>query len=639
MSDTEAAGPLDDLRAILAEARAGGSKAELTERMISVVPAVRAAGMIEEGAGLLRVLAAIHGWSVTARLYERDLRQKPQKDGRKGRGGRVTVAQMMDGEEEDYGPPEAVPDMGAPGKRRVEVQPDGTDTIRLAWATLRAEIGPDGKPVEDPPIYRQAERLVVVADGKPVEVGADALRGLLAQRAEWWRWREVDGEKELVQCPLPPKDYPAIMSTKAAFSRAGIPELTGVLTTPYLGSGGAIRAEPGYHAEDKVLLLPHDLELRRVPVGEAVALLMDWIDDFPFVNDAGRAHAIGLALTPLVRRIIAGPVPPVLIEAPKPRTGKTLLAQALTAPAVGWVPVSTLADSEEERGKALFSTLLKGRPVSILDNLKGRINSPTLEAVLTAWPSYEARILGMSQDVEVQALIQWVLTTNNGEFSEDMIGRLVTIRLDRHVERPDLLDISTLKHPDIKAYTMENRARLLSAMFSLVHHWREQGRPKAPPETPYKGTFEVWRDVIGGILGAAGIRGFLQGEGVSRAELDEWRSLMCLWVQKWGGSKATISELVSLCAEKGILSEVLGSGNESAQRVRLAKAIAARRDQVVNVNKQLVVDVLGADDEAPTLTASQHEHAGDGQPFRGHWRFRGAVRIMGGTYYQIARME
>ena len=634
MDSRAAVDPLDELRAILEEAQAGAERGPLVARLAAVVTAIRASGSlddVEEAGHLLRVVATVRGWGTTARQFESDLRRKAPK--------RPHLRVVRD--VEDFGPEpgEPVADPGVPAKRRVEVQPDGTDTIRLAWATLLPETDAGGKLMEEPPIYRQAERLVMVADGKPVEVGADALRGLLAQRAEWWRWRmDRDGEPELVQCPLPPKDYPNIMATKAAFSRAGIPVLESVLSTPYLGSSGAIRAEPGYHPEDRVLLLPHDLELRRMPVGEAVALLMDWIDDFPFVNDAGRAHAIGLALTPLVRRIIAGPVPPVLIEAPKPRTGKTLLAQALTAPAVGWVPVSTLADSEEERGKALFSTLLKGRPVAILDNLKGRINSPTLEAVLTAWPSYEARILGMSQDVEVQALIQWVLTTNNGEFSEDMIGRLVTIRLDRHVERPDLLDISTLKHPDIKSYTMENRARLLSAMFSLVHHWREQGRPKAGPETPYKGTFEAWRDVIGGILGAAGIRGFLQGEGVSRAELDEWRSLMCLWVQKWGTNKATIAELVALCSEKGILSEVLGSGNESGQRVRLAKAIVARRDQVVNVNKQLVVDVLGADDEAPGLTAQQHETAGDGGEFRGQWRFRGAVRIMGGTYYQIARM-
>lgn len=636
--DSAAAGdPLDELRAILKEAQTGAERGPLVARLIVVVAAIRATGsldLVDEVVQVLRVLATVRGWGTSARQFEADLRRKAPK--------RAHLRVVQDVVEEDFGPEpgEPVADPGPPGKRKVEVQPDGTDTIRLAWATLLPEVDAGGKMVEEPPIYRQAERLVTVADGKPVEVGADALRGLLAQRAEWWRWRmDRDGEPELVQCALPPKDYPSIMATKAAFSRAGIPVLESVLSTPYLGSSGAIRAEPGYHPEDRVLLLKHDLELRRIPVEEARALLMDWIDDFPFVNDAGRAHAIGLALTPLVRRIINGPVPPVLIEAPKPRTGKTLLAQALTAPAVGWVPVSTLADSEEERGKALFSTLLKGRPVSILDNLKGRINSPTLEAVLTAWPSYEARILGMSQDVEVQALIQWVLTTNNGEFSEDMIGRLVTIRLDRHVERPDLLDISTLKHPDIKGYTMENRARLLSAMFSLVHHWREAGRPKAGPETPYKGTFEVWRDVIGGILGAAGIRGFLQGEGVSRAELDEWRSLMCLWVQKWGANKATIAELVNLCSEKGILSDVLGSGNESGQRVRLGKAIAARRDQVVNVNRQLVVDVLGADEEAPTLTTEQNETAGDGGDFRGQWRFRGAVRIMGGTYYQIARMS
>ena len=647
--------PIDDLRGIVQAARDGGDKAQLVEWLGRVIEAARESDGVDAAAVQLRILGTFRGWAGIAKGFEQDLRRKrlrvvppvvevpdpdpetiPTPSPEAMAATRAFLGAGMLSDFDSGGPPERHDS----GKRRVEVQKDGADTLKLAWETLMPEKGPDGKLLEEPPVYRQADRLVMVADGKPVEVGPEALRGILAARAEWWKWRiNRDGEPELAQCALPPKEYASIMATQAAFSRSDIPILEAVMRTPYIGVGGGIRAEPGYHPDNRVLLLPHGLELARMTLDEAREFLLDWISDFPIVGNAGKAHAIGLALTPLVRRIINGPVPPVLIEAPKPRTGKTLLAQVLAAPAMGWVSVSTLADSEEEKSKALFSTLLKGRAVAILDNLKGKISSPTLEAVLTAYPTYEARVLGMSQEVEVLVRIQWILTTNNGEFSEDMIGRLIAIRLDRKCERPDLLDTSTLRHPDIKAYTMDNRQKLLSALFSLIHYWKEAGCPKAPPKTPYKGTFEAWRDVIGGILGVAGIPGFLTGDGASRAEVDEWRSLMCLWVQKFGEKKATIAEIVELCADRGILLDVLGAGNEQMQRMRMGKALAARRDQVVDVNKQLVVDVLGEDKEDPRDTVEKHENSGDTGPFRGAWRFRGATRIMGGTYYQIARMD
>jgi hypothetical protein len=636
--------PIDELKAIVLAAREGGEKFALMERLMVAVTAAREAGITDAAGVQLRLLGALRGWSGDAKACERDLKRKrlqvvpdevPQEPGPKPSEEAIAASRaFLSGTMQDFEPNEP----RYSGKRRVEVQPDGTDTLRLAWETLMPDVDESGKLLEDPPIYRQADRLAMVSDGKPVEVGADALRGVLAQRAEWWKWRtDKHGEPELVQCALPPKDYPTIMAAPAVFSRTEIPILEAVMRTPYLGVTGGIRAEPGYHPDNRVLLLPHGLTLTRMELSEAREFLLDWISDFPIVGDAGKAHAIGLALTPLVRRIINGPVPPVLIEAPKPRTGKTLLAQVLAAPSMGWVSVSTLADSEEEKAKALFSTLLKGRAVAILDNLKGKINSATLEAVLTAYPTYEARVLGLSQEIEVLVRIQWILTTNNGEFSEDMIGRLLAIRLDRHCERPDLLDTSTLKHPDIKAYTMENREKLLSALFSLIHCWKDKGRPKAPPKTPHKGTFEAWRDVIGGILDVAGIPGFLSGDGASRAEVDEWRTLMCLWVQKFGAKKALIGELVTLCTEAGILMDALGAGNDQMQRIRLAKAISGRRDQVVDVTKRLISDVFGESGELVEATASRHQEAGDGGRFLGPWRFMGSTRIMGATYYQIAR--
>jgi hypothetical protein len=514
---------------------------------------------------------------------------------------------------------------------------DGAETLHCAWQVMKA--GKD----EGPPLYRQPGRLVRVIDGIPVEVGSDALRGLLAQRALWYKWKaDKEGDDgEWKRIPLPPSEYPAIMASGAMAAASEVPVLEAILQVPYVDANGGRVVDPGYNSADRTLLLPHDLSIQMMRLGDAREFLLDWIADFPFATDSGKAHAIGLALTPLVRRMIRGPVPPVLIEAPKPRTGKTLLAQALAAPSSGWVAVRPFPDRPEEQEKSIFAALLKGKPVIVLDNLKGRIDSPTLEMALTAYPTVSGRILGASEEVEVAARSQWILTSNNGEFSEDMIGRLVVIRLDRRTERPDLLDVSKLRHPDIKGWMGANKSKLLSALLTLVSSWVQAGQPGPAEGTPGKGSFEAWRDVVGGILCHAGINGFLQVASASRIEADEWRGFVTLWAKKFGDGKARLKELYQLCQTFEVLQEVLGSGNEQAQLIRLGRAIQGRRDQIFDVNQSAILSALKADDEEEVSALERCKYCDNTEnlPLEGGWKVSGLVRIQGSAFYKLVRLD
>ena len=208
----------------------------------------------------------------------------------------------------------------------------GNELIRRAWACMEARDG------EAPIIYRQPGRLVRVGDaGEMVEVDRDGLRGMLAQRAPWYRWRKGTDENPggWQQIYFPPSDLTSIMVSGAVAMDAPVPPLDAVVAVPYVSRSGEVIRTPGYETESRTLLLPHEFPVKLMPPNEAVAVLRDWIADFPFTSEGGATHAIGLALTPLVRRMIDGPVPPVLIEAPKPRSGKSKLAQAMLAPMLG----------------------------------------------------------------------------------------------------------------------------------------------------------------------------------------------------------------------------------------------------------------------------------------------------------------
>ena len=609
---------LDEIRAILSAAKDKiGDKDALIERLFRAP----LCGSMEEDMLLAR-LASIRGWGAVVRQVQASYR---------ARATPVLLGLNM-------AAPEPIAPSGLSvdkkGVMHVRCGLDGAETLHAAWQVMI----PSKK--ELPPLYRQPGRLVRVVDGQPVEVNSDALRGLLAQRALWYKWKaDPDGDGgDWKQCPLPPAEYSAIMASGAIAAEAQVPVLESILSVPYVGADGLTVKAPGYYGADKTLLLPHGMQVKALPLDMAREVLLDWIADFPFATDSGIAHAIGLALTPLVRRMIRGPVPPVLIEAPKPRTGKTLLAQALAAPSSGWVAVRPFPDRPEEQEKGIFAALLKGKPVIVLDNLKGRIDSPTLEMALTAYPTVSGRILGASEEVEVAARSQWILTSNNGEFSEDMIGRLVVIRLDRRTERPDLLDVSKLRHPDIKGWMEDNKDLLLSALLTLVKEWDLAGRPGPADGTPGKGSFEQWREVIGGILCHAGIEGFLQVASANRIEADEWRGFVTLWAKKFGEGKARLKELYQLCQTFEVLQEVLGSGNEQAQLIRLGRAIQARRDQIFDVNRSAILAALKADDEDEDVALERCMLCEDNGLLEGGWKVGGLVRIQGSAFYKLVRL-
>ena len=519
----------------------------------------------------------------------------------------------------------------------VETDAGGDEMIRRAWACMEARDG------EAPVIYRQPGRLVRVGDaGEMVEVDRDGLRGMLAQRAPWYRWRKgtEDSPGGWQRINFPPSELAGIMVSGAVAMDAPVPPLDAVVGVPYVSRSGEVIRAPGYEAESRTLLLRHDLPVAPMPLHEAAALLRDWIADFPFSTPGGATHAIGLALTPLVRRMIDGPVPPVLIEAPKPRSGKTLLAQAMLAPVLGWSAVQAWPSAQEEQEKTIFASLLRAHPAAILDNIKGRVDSPALEMVVTAHPTVRGRPLGSSEEREVPHLTQWVLTSNNGSFPEDMIGRLITIRIDRGVERPDLIDTSGFRHPDIKEYTMKNRAKLLSALLSLVRAWIKAERPA--PSCPFKGSFAVWRQVVGGILQHAGFTGFMEGVSASRAEMDEWRAVVAAWAQAHGEGRVRLAKLAEMCDARDLAQGEMGGGGDHARLIRLGGAIRARAGQVFEVDADLIGEVFGGANERAEDVLERHRMTEDGGAGRvaltGTWCVQAARTIAGAKMYSLKRL-
>jgi hypothetical protein len=371
------------------------------------------------------------------------------------------------------------------------------------------------------------------------------------------------------------------------------PILDAVHRAPFFTHDGQLVATPGYHPGARVYL---DLEqelaerlcidsLPGCPTADDVAwarnlLLNDLLCDFPFEDQSSKAHAVALTLLPFVRKMIDGPTPNHAVTAPArgEGTGKGLLVQAACAPALGEVATIPETNDNDELRKFLLAILMEGAPIALLDNRKHEINSGVLAAVLTA-RQWTDRILGKSKTARPKVLTTWAITGNAIRVSGEIGRRTIWIRLNSNLPEP--WKRTGFKH-ELPNWALQHRAELIRACVILVHHWIGLGRPSGKRTL---GSFEVWARVIGGILEASGIEGFLaertETAGNNANEDDRrWTPFISRWWEKYGEKAGLPYELIDLATE--LIPETERS-TERSRVTRLGNQLAKSVGQVFSV--------------------------------------------------------
>jgi hypothetical protein len=149
------------------------------------------------------------------------------------------------------------------------------------------------------------------------------------------------------------------------------------------------------------------------------------------------------------------------------------------------------------------------------------------------------RMLGETRTVRVPVRLTWIIAGNNPQLSNEISRRCVRIRLDAKVERPQ--SRIGFKHADLEGWVKANRSELVWACLTLAQKWIADGRP-APDKV--KGSYEAWSTVMGGILKACGIEGFLANEEEMRADADEEgraiKSFLSMWWDSYRDQACTI---------------------------------------------------------------------------------------------------
>jgi putative DNA primase/helicase len=457
---------------------------------------------------------------------------------------------------------------------------------RDALDALRAANNP-------PTLFQRGEvltRLRFGDEGAPLlePLTDHALRGVLARCANWTHVKDTS-DGQVVEDDAPPMEAVKDLASLPAWD--GIPYLRGVVECPVFVPPGDLVIAPGYHPCGRLWHHPApDLQLDvpallAEPDAGAVewardTLLVELLGDFPFADDASRAHALSALLLPFVRPLIDGPTPLHLLDAPTEGTGKTLLATAITIVATGREAeaVAEAADDEEWR-KRITAVLAEGPTFVLLDNLNRTLDTGALAAALTA-RVWKDRILGVSKTARLPVGCVWLASGNNARLSRELIRRTLWCRIDAKTDAP--WERREFRHPKLIAWAKANRTALVTAAVTLVRAWLAAGRPKGEATL---GMFEEWAEVIGGILLVAGVPGLLGNSRQFRAaradQVAEWRAFVTAWWQRHADAAVRVEDLFELVTREKLLDSVLGDKGERSQRTRLGLALSKAADRVV----------------------------------------------------------
>ncbi|GER88885.1 hypothetical protein KDW_30470 [Dictyobacter vulcani] len=313
------------------------------------------------------------------------------------------------------------------------------------------------------------------------------------------------------------------------------PALDGIVEFPVLRPDGTLLTTPGYDEMTQLYYSPvpslYVPSIAEHPTDEdvvnALTLIDEAIGQFPYENQASQANTIALLLTPLIRQAIGGHVPLALIDATRPGTGKSLLAETVAMIATGRkATMMTAPYGDDEWRKLILSTLGEGATIITIDNIKGRLQSASLDAALTSF-TYGGRILGESRNAAYPQRATWMATGNNMQIGGDLPRRCYWIRMDARTAKP--WTRGGFKH-DLETWVPAHRGELIAALLTLIRAWYDAGQPPAQvPKT--MGSFESWVKTVGGILERCFVEGFLENTQALQQDDDalQWSAFLHAW--------------------------------------------------------------------------------------------------------------
>ena len=358
----------------------------------------------------------------------------------------------------------------------------------------------DGRPGGDPTVRR-----IVRPDEAPavLPLKPPLIRDALTRVARFVKETGEGHERRVT--PVHPSRW-LVDAVSALGEYPGVRPLNGIAAGPVLRPNGTILNSPGYDP-DTGLYLPAGAVAgvpavpdrpTSVNVAAAIELLSDVVCDFPFLNDAHRAAWFAAVFTVVARPAFDGPAPLFMVDANTPSAGKTLLLLVTLLIVLGRPSaVMGAGGSDAEMEKRITALAIAGDPVVRLDNIGAgdTLGGPAPDRAPTA-DAWSGRVLGESRMYAGPLRAVWFATGNNTSLSADTPRRVVPIRLERPLERPEDRNPEQYRHEHLKGYVAANRGPLLAAALTVLRGDFAAGRPEPPGGRRTLGSFEGWSRLV-----------------------------------------------------------------------------------------------------------------------------------------------
>jgi len=344
----------------------------------------------------------------------------------------------------------------------------------------------------------------------------------------------------------------------------------------------------------------------------AVQIIEDVLCDFKFPTKADEARAIAMIITPALVHggFIEDRVPGDFAESDESQSGKGYrhdLTVAIYNDAASLV-TQRFGGGTGSFDEFLGDALLKGRTFIRLDNLRGKLDSPSLESFFTTPFGSDFLARGFGKSGYVQAGRNILQASSNGlQGTRDISNRMCIVRIRKQSAS---YKFKAYPEGDVLEHIRANQGKFLGAVHSVVAEWIRQGKQRTG-ETGHD--FRKWAQILDWILTNIFKRaGMLDGHReiqnrVSTPIVSVLRELAIEADRINRLSEAmTASELISFAAESGVnIPDIKGRDDE--QKARWMGT------QLAAVFKKASSETLGIDEyQCERLTGKVRRTDGNG---------------------------
>lgn len=249
-------------------------------------------------------------------------------------------------------------------------------------------------------------------------------------------------------------------------------------------------------------------DIKEMSLEEAKIILKNVYQEFCFQDKQDFNNAIAGLLTPYLKGLyptMNTRMPVMFYMANRERAGKDYCADITGLVHEGYAlqepPISngeSKSGNNEELRKKMLSALIAGRRRLHFANNKGYIDNAVFEGIITSG-KYSDRALGKNELSNYDNEMDFSLSGNVGiGFTSDLANRSIFIRLFLDIEDANS---RRFDNPNLHEWVKNNRALILSALYSLVNNWFEKGSPEGKVAFA---SFPEWSRICGGIMECAG---------------------------------------------------------------------------------------------------------------------------------------